>query len=45
VRRRKAKEFRDLISDIALDSFLNIHCKIIQVPQSYAVGRSVSCQS
>lgn len=45
VRRRKMKDFKDLIHDIALDSFLNIHCKIIQVPQKYAVGRSVSCQN
>jgi len=41
VRRRKEKEFRDLITDIAIDSFLNIHCKIIQVPQKFAVARMV----
>ena len=45
VRRKKQKEFRTLVHDIALDSFLNIHCKIIQVPQEYAVERSVSCQT
>jgi hypothetical protein len=41
VRRRKEKEFRDLITDMAMDSFLNLHCKIIQVPQEYAVERAV----
>jgi len=41
IRRRKEKEFKDLITDIAMDSFLNLHCKIIQVPQEYAVGRAV----
>lgn len=41
MRRRKEKEFRDLITDIATDSFLNLHCKIIQVPQEYAVERAV----
>jgi hypothetical protein len=43
-RRRKAKEFSEKIRSIALDSFLNIHCKIIQVPKAYSVGRAVSCQ-
>lgn len=41
MRRRKEKEFRNLINDIATDSFLNLHCKIIQVPQEYAVERAV----
>jgi len=41
VRRRKEKEFRDLVTDMALDSFINLHCKIIQVPQEYAVERMV----
>ena len=41
MRRRKEKEFRDLITDMALDSFINLRCKIIQVPQEYAVERAV----
>jgi len=45
VRRRKMETFKAHIKDIALDSFINLHCKIIQVPQSYSVGRAVSCQT
>jgi len=41
-RRRKEQEFRDLITDMALDSFINLHCKIIQVPQKYAVAGAVA---
>jgi len=40
-RRKKEDEFRTLITDIALDSFINLHCKIIQVPKEYAVERMV----
>jgi len=43
-RRRKAEEFKTKLMDLALDSFINIHCKIIQVPKEYSVGRTVSCQ-
>lgn len=45
LRRRKMKDFRNLIRDIAMDSFINLHCKIIQVPEQISVGRSVSCQT
>lgn len=38
VRRRKEKEFREKIKDIALDSFYNIHCMKIQVPKEYAIA-------
>jgi len=41
-RRRKAKEFREKIQAIAVESFINIHCKLIQVPKEYSVGRAVS---
>ena len=41
IRRRRAKDFSALISDIALDSFINIHCKVIQVPREYSIARSV----
>lgn len=41
VRRRKAKEFSDKIKDIARDTFINIHCKIITVPREYSIARSV----
>lgn len=44
-RRRKMEAFKQQIKDIAMDSFLNLHCKIIQVPQEYSVGRAVSCQT
>lgn len=44
-RRRKAEAFREKIRAIAMDSFINIHCKIIQVPKEYSVGRAVSCQT
>ncbi len=40
--RKKEKKFKSLIQDIALDSFINIHCKIIQVPKTYKLGRVVS---
>lgn len=45
IRRRKMEDFKQKIRDIAMDSFINLHCKIIQVPQQYAVGRAVSCQT
>jgi len=44
VRRRKAQELKDKLRDIALETFINIHCKIIQVPRKYSVGRAVACQ-
>lgn len=44
IRRRKMEDFKQKIRDLAMDSFINLHCKIIQVPQQYAVGRAVSCQ-
>lgn len=40
-RRRKAKEFMDQINAIANESFINIHCKLIQVPREYAIERVV----
>lgn len=39
-RRRKMEDFKTKINDIALESFINIHCKIIQVPKTYSVGRA-----
>lgn len=42
MRRKKQKEFLNKIKDIAMDSFLHIHCKKIQVPQKYAIERMVS---
>lgn len=42
-RRRKMKDFKNKIEAIALDSFINIHCKIIAVPKEYSIGRAVSC--
>jgi len=41
-RRRKELDFRQRMKDIAWDSFINIHCKFIQVPQKYAIERMVS---
>jgi len=38
LRRKKAEEFRTKIRDIALDSFLNIHCMKIQVPKEYSIA-------
>ena len=38
MRRKKAEEFRTKIRDIALDSFLNIHCMKIQVPKEYSIA-------
>jgi len=40
--RRKKKALHDKIKDIALDSFTNIHCKIIQVPKEFKVRRALS---
>lgn len=40
-RRRKVKAFLDKINAIANESFINIHCKLIQVPREYAVERTV----
>lgn len=40
-RRRRMKDFKNRIKDIAHDSFINIHCKIIQVPNKYAIERVV----
>lgn len=42
VRRRKMDDFRAKIKDVAWDTFLNIHCKMIQVPRKFAVERMVS---
>lgn len=42
VMRRKKKELHDKIMDMALDSFVNIHCKIIQVPKEFKVRRVLS---
>jgi len=44
-RRRKEMDFKNLLRDIATDSWANIHCKIIQVPEKISVGRAVSCQT
>ena len=44
-RRRKAKDFKEKLKDIAIDNWANIHCKIIQVPEKISVGRVVSCQT
>ena len=44
-RRRKMEAFKTMIGDIAHESFINVHCKIIQVPRKYSVGRAVSCQT
>lgn len=41
VRRRKMQDFLTKIRDVALDSFLNIHCMKIQVPKEYVVGNCV----
>jgi hypothetical protein len=37
--RRKVEAFKQRVKDIALDSFLNIHCMKIQVPQEYSIAR------
>lgn len=44
-RRRKMEDFKAMIRDIALETFINTHCQIIQVPRKYSVGRAVSCQT
>jgi len=44
-RRRRAKNFKNKLKDIAIDNWANIHCKIIQVPEKISVGRVVSCQT
>lgn len=44
-RRRKMDALKQRLQDIAWDSFINVHCKIIQVPKEYSVGRAVSCQT
>lgn len=44
-RRRKMEAFKARIKDIALDSFLTMHCHKIQVPRTFSVGRAVSCQT
>lgn len=41
VQRKKEEAFREKIKDIALDSYINIHCKIIQVPRKYKIGRVI----
>ena len=41
VQRRKRKELRSLVDAIARDTFINIHCKIIQVPKEYKVRRVI----
>ena len=38
VKRRKEKAFREKLKDIAWETFINIHCKIIQVPRKYKIG-------
>ena len=42
VMRKKEKTFRDKIKDMALDTRANIHCKIIQVPREFKIGRVVN---
>lgn len=42
-RRRKMEDFKNKLRDIALDSFLTMHCMQIQVPQQYRIGRIASC--
>jgi len=41
IARKKEEEFRTRLKDIALDSFINIHCKIIQVPKEFKVRRVI----
>lgn len=41
IQRKKRKALSDKIKDIARDSFLNIHCKIIQVPKEYKIRRAL----
>lgn len=43
--RRKRKQLKDKIEDMALDSFVNIHCKIIQVPKEMKVRRVLDGKS
>lgn len=37
LRRRRMEEFRAKIDAIARETFINIHCKIIQVPEKYKI--------
>ena len=37
VQRRKRKDFFNKIDSIARDTFINIHCKLIQVPRQYII--------
>ncbi len=40
--RRKRKKFKQKMKDIAMDTFVNIHCKIIQVPEKIKVRRAIA---
>ena len=42
VQRRKRKELKDKLHDMAWDSFINLHCKIIQVPKEFKARRAIS---
>lgn len=37
VMRRKRQDFLNKIDSIARDTFINIHCKVIQVPEKYFI--------
>jgi hypothetical protein len=40
--RRKRERFKQKMKDIAMDTFMNIHCKIIQVPEKVKVRRAIA---
>jgi hypothetical protein len=42
IQRRKRAKFQQKIRDIARDTFINIHCKFIQVPKKIKVGRAIA---
>jgi len=42
IARKKAKAFRDKIDAIARETFINIHCKIIDVPAKIAARRAIN---
>ena len=41
VRRRKMQDFLNHVGSIARETFLNIHCMMIQVPREFAIQRGV----
>ena len=45
IMRRKRETFRQKIKDIARETFINIHCKIIQVPRKFKVGRAINAEA